>query len=316
MTAPRIAIVGAGVAGLACARVLSGGGLSPVIFDKSRGVGGRLATRRAEGGLQFDHGAPAIAAHEPMFAAEVQAATRAGALTAWPDAGPTSYVGQPGMSGFARHLALGLDLRHAETATQVSVETGQVALHFADEVLRFDQVILALPAPQILRLIGADHGLSSALSRAQMSPCLTLMAALLPGLVADLPARVQNADEDGLQTILCDSAKPGRSSQAGQAWVAHAGQTLTRQHLEAPAEEIAAQMLPHLTKALGCDRAQIHYAVAHRWRYARVAHALGQAYVSDASGRLHCAGDWCLGPDAQDAWTSGAALGRAVLAGA
>lgn len=313
MTMPRIAIVGAGVAGLACARVLAGAGLHPVIFDKSRGVGGRLATRRAEGGLQFDHGAPVVAAREPAFAAELHAAAAAGALAPWLVAGANAYVGLPGMSGFARHLATGLDIRPAQAVTQVTVETGQVYLSFAEAVQSFDQVILALPAPQILRLIGPDHALASRLSAVEMAPCLTLMAALHADLGPDRPSILHPADADGLETMIHDSAKPGRNSKAGQAWVAHAGEGLTAKYLESPMEVIAAQLLPHLTKELGCDPAQISHSVAHRWRYARVRRALGDPFVSDASGHLHCAGDWCLGPDAQDAWTSGAALGRAVL---
>ncbi|HIP78813.1 MAG TPA: FAD-binding protein, partial [Kiloniellaceae bacterium] len=45
--APRIAVIGAGLAGLLCARRLQDAGLHPVVFEKSRGLGGRLATRRA-----------------------------------------------------------------------------------------------------------------------------------------------------------------------------------------------------------------------------------------------------------------------------
>ncbi|PMP83934.1 MAG: FAD-dependent oxidoreductase, partial [Chloroflexus aggregans] len=40
-----VAIVGAGVAGLAAAHALATAGFTPVVFEKSRGVGGRAATR-------------------------------------------------------------------------------------------------------------------------------------------------------------------------------------------------------------------------------------------------------------------------------
>ena len=43
----RVGIVGAGVAGAACARALADAGCAVQVFDKSRGVGGRMATRRA-----------------------------------------------------------------------------------------------------------------------------------------------------------------------------------------------------------------------------------------------------------------------------
>ena len=53
--AKRVAIIGAGMAGLAAARLLREAGAGCMIFDKSRGLGGRMATRRA-GDFSFDHG--------------------------------------------------------------------------------------------------------------------------------------------------------------------------------------------------------------------------------------------------------------------
>jgi predicted NAD/FAD-dependent oxidoreductase len=39
-------VVGAGIAGLSAAEVLQARGVTVVVLEKSRGVGGRLATRR------------------------------------------------------------------------------------------------------------------------------------------------------------------------------------------------------------------------------------------------------------------------------
>ena len=57
----RVAVVGAGLAGLAAARELRAGGHEVLVVEKSRGLGGRLAARRVEGTV-LDHGSPAIAA--------------------------------------------------------------------------------------------------------------------------------------------------------------------------------------------------------------------------------------------------------------
>ena len=56
----RVAIVGAGVAGLAAARTLVESGAGVVLFEKSRIPGGRLATRQV-GNFIFDTGATSIA---------------------------------------------------------------------------------------------------------------------------------------------------------------------------------------------------------------------------------------------------------------
>ena len=51
-----VAIVGAGLSGLSCAHALQAQGVKVTVFDKSRGVSGRMSTRRGDG-WQADHGA-------------------------------------------------------------------------------------------------------------------------------------------------------------------------------------------------------------------------------------------------------------------
>ena len=71
----RVAIIGAGLAGATTARTLVDAGADVVVFDKSRGVGGRMATRRAphDAAVTFDHGAQYFTARDPRFAERVAA---------------------------------------------------------------------------------------------------------------------------------------------------------------------------------------------------------------------------------------------------
>ncbi len=88
----RWAVIGGGMAGLAAARRLVGAGCEVRLVDKSRGVGGRMATRRAEG-HQFDHGAQFFTARGDGFSREVEALVAAGGVAGW---GEVGYVGTPG----------------------------------------------------------------------------------------------------------------------------------------------------------------------------------------------------------------------------
>lgn len=85
--ATHIAIVGAGLAGLACARELTAAGVAVTLFDKSRGVGGRSSTRRvtlADGtALSFDHGAQYFTVREANFRRLVDRGAAAGMLARW-----------------------------------------------------------------------------------------------------------------------------------------------------------------------------------------------------------------------------------------
>ena len=122
---PRIAIVGAGLAGLTCARELTVHGLTPTIFDKGRGLGGRLSTRRADGGFQFDHGAQYLTAKSAAFRALLSQAEAAGAVARWPlDRDEPAFVGLPGMTGLAKFLGSGLDIRKGLRITDIRDENG------------------------------------------------------------------------------------------------------------------------------------------------------------------------------------------------
>ena len=79
-----IVIIGSGITGLACARALTAAGIAPVVLDKGRGIGGRLATRRT-GAMQFDHGVQYVTAQNSSFGATLAELQMGGALGEWPD---------------------------------------------------------------------------------------------------------------------------------------------------------------------------------------------------------------------------------------
>ena len=70
---PRVAVIGAGISGLISARTLHELGLDVTVFEKSPGLGGRTATRRADPGQSFDHGAQYFTARDPQFIRHVEA---------------------------------------------------------------------------------------------------------------------------------------------------------------------------------------------------------------------------------------------------
>ncbi len=117
----RVAVVGAGMAGLACAAALTAAGVQAEVFDKSRRIGGRLAVRRVEkgayglDGLSFNHGAAYATARGPAFRALLDSMSSAGDAAPWSAAGAGRWSGTPGMSALARHMErLGAGTIHAQ----------------------------------------------------------------------------------------------------------------------------------------------------------------------------------------------------------
>ncbi len=301
-----IAIIGSGIAGLAAARRLADAGLTSVVFDKGRGIGGRVATRRS-GTFHFDHGAQYVTAHGPAFAACLAELCAGGAALSWGEG--ERIVGLPGMSALAKAMGQGLDVRQNAEVLSLRRDGSGWLLHLAGAEHRAAHVILAMPAPQALKLIGEGNPLVPELAPVRYEPCLTLMAAV------DAPAPFESRldPDDALPWIAQDSAKPGRPSQGIAAWVAQAAPDLSGAHLDLDPEGIAALLLPMLCDRLGVDPDRVRHAVGHRWRLARVTQPLGRPSLASACNTLHLAGDWCLGPRVEDAWTSGRAAAETLI---
>ena len=81
-SAETVVVVGAGMAGLACARDLTAAGLDVLVVEKARGAGGRLSTRRGEG-ASLDLGAPFLSGTHPALAPLLRGARSCGAARPW-----------------------------------------------------------------------------------------------------------------------------------------------------------------------------------------------------------------------------------------
>lgn len=306
----RIAIIGSGMAGLACASRLSEAGLSPTVFDKGRGLGGRMATRRAEGGFQFDHGAQVIPCEDTGFRGLLENAKAAGHIAEWDTGdGNAKAVGAPGMTALAKYLAQGLDLHQHSEISSVTRSDGAWDLTSEHSLGTFDRVICTAPAPQTRKLVG--HALSDPLDNVAYAPSLTLMVVLNRPL--DSPD-AQAYPTGDLAWIAHDSAKPGRPSR--HCWVAQASADWSTAHLELSKDDIATRMLDLFLTHHGLDATDVAYATAHRWRYALVTDPLGQPFATSSDGTLHAGGDWCLGPHIEHAWRSGTAIAEDILSAA
>lgn len=315
-SAMRIAIIGAGMAGLACGERLRAGGHAVTLWDKGRGPGGRMATRRIAtpagtalfDQVAFDHGAQYFTARDPDFAARVAGWAAAGHAARWPAAGPDAWVGTPGMNAPIRAMADAGDVRFG-TRIDALVRTGDGWGVRGDGVAEdgYDAVVIAVPAEQVAALAGAHAPAFAAQAQAVRSaPCWTLMAAF----AAPLPFAADVIRGQGIiDWAARNSAKPGRGGP--EAWVLHATPDWSTAHLEEDAAAVLPRLLAALGQATGASLPPPIVAAAHRWRYAR-AGSLG----CDAlwNGSLGLCGDWLAGPRVEAAWLSGRRLAEAMPA--
>ncbi|WP_375427329.1 NAD(P)/FAD-dependent oxidoreductase [uncultured Sphingomonas sp.] len=303
----RVGIVGAGMAGLSCADALAAAGHQPTLFDKGRGPGGRMSTRRVEldgRTLTFDHGAQYMTARDPAFVARVGAWEITGVAARWPAAGPDAWVGVPGMSAPVRALAAAHDVRWTTRIEALRRKPTGWTLEGTDDD-PFDAVVVALPAEQAAPLLARHHPAFAATAAASRTlPCWTVMAAFaepLPGV----PDTIKDAGPIGWAAR--DGAKPGRAGT--ESWVIQAAPDWSQAYLEEAPDTVASALFALFAQHLGTDLPEPVHLMAHRWRFARSrppADAPGALW--DAEARLGVCGDWLLAPPVEAAWLSGQKL--------
>ena len=312
-----VAIIGAGVAGLACARRLREAGVSVTLYDKGRGPGGRLSGRRTPMG-RFDHGAQFMTIRDEGFAAACEGWRRAGLVTRWdgdhrrggaPFAHDPWHVGTPKMSAFVAAEAEALDatfgLRLVAPAREGRLwhlrnETGESAW-------AADWVVIAVPAEQAAVLVPTGCDLARQAAAARTAPTWTVMAAWDE---APSPFDSEQPTSGPLGFVSRQASRPGAAP--GHRWVAHATSAWSRAHLNDADDTVAATLADALGRLIGADAPPSHLA-AHRWRYAQVEEAAPEPFGLDPEHRVATCGDWHVAPRIESAWVSGHALGGALL---
>lgn len=344
-TPKHFAIIGAGMAGIACARTLLQAGHRVTVFEKSRGLGGRMATRSSSFGT-FDHGTQYFTVRDARF--EAALATEPNLIKRWsansvrvldasgqvaaaalPSREP-HWVATPGMkslvTGWARHLPA--DQLHLETRV-VKIEPD--ALHPQQWQLRttgaedahqvfcgFDRVLLAMPAPQsqvLLSSSGLQPQWVQALDGVKVAPCWTLMLAfpqaVQPGLATLGPQwNAARSTHHRIAWLARESSKPGRGGV--ERWTVQASAAWSQEHLQDDRSRVQAKLRKAFSEITGI-RAEPAHIDSQRWLYAQTIQPLGQSHLWDAQSGLGLAGDWCLGHRVENAFVSGLELALAAL---
>ncbi|MEV6597904.1 FAD-dependent oxidoreductase [Actinoplanes sp. NPDC051346] len=293
-----VVVVGAGIAGLACARELTAAGVRVRVLERDRVVGGRLASER-HAGRYADIGAAYFVADDPDFAVLAERWRAAGLARPWTDTfavfpgsparGPMRWAAPGGLRSLAVDLARGLDVTLDHEVRAVPDDA--------------DAVVLAMPGPQALRL-APPAGVAAATRRQEWQPVLTAVLAYPERVWGDFHGAFVN-DHPVLATV-CDDGD--RRGDRAPVLVAHSTPELAREHLADPS---AAG--PPLARAVGeiLGIAAEPEIQVRRWTSAQPVSRESAAYAVD--GRVWLAGDAFGRPRVQTAWLSGRAVAAALI---
>ena len=325
-TSPAVAVIGAGISGLMCARTLQDHGMKVSVFEKSRGPGGRMSTRRTDEGFQFDHGAQYFTARDERFRRYVDSWRHDGIVAPWNgrmvvlEAGKVTaekhgtdrYVAVPGMNSICRHLASDLEVHFASkvTAPKRIGDQWQLTDDAGGELGSFDSVIVSAPASQTVELLAEVSGLSDQAKLAKMSGCWAVMLALAETLQHPFDGAFVHGSS--LSWIARSSNRPGRSPLP-ETWVLHASPEWSESNIERSPADVEAELLTEFWRVIDSPAKQVRYSTAHRWRFALPTMPLESRCLFDNEVQIGACGDWCGGPRVEGAFLSGAAAAGRIL---
>lgn len=322
------AVIGAGVAGLTAASKINDLGFQVAVFEKARGTGGRMSSKRVAKNnneyTAFDLGCVSLTAKSNEFAEQLENWHVKGITAPWwkDHQGRNHYVAVPRNSALTRHLSKDLECHFSTRVVAIEQVDGIWQLYVEDEdegdkviLARAKNVIIATPPTQAQDLLPANSPFKGLLDKVEVSP-QWVMAVEIDNSLSNCPA-IQYPNSDIVFSISQEHEKPERSHDSVILQV-QATANWTSSHLELSHEEVSNGLIQELERYLG-QSLNIVNRYAHRWLYSCVAHGLcvKEGFVLDEEG-LGLVGDYINSSlegeieGVESAWLSGKKLAEWV----
>ena len=310
----KVAIIGAGLSGMVLANELSQN-FDVKIFEKSRGVGGRMSTRYAEN-FVFDHGLQYFSAQNLEFLnfAKANAAEpwqgEVVNLSNGKSRQENYLVATPNMNGLCKNLIGDLQIS-LNTEVAPLLEKQGDGWHLFDKNSNalgvFDLVISTAPLLQTLNLFGKN----AEIKNVQALPCFTLMIGFADKKISPnwIFAEVENGP---IKSIALNSSKPKRSKDVA-CFVVHSSGDWAKKNLENEISEVQQELLREFEKLTAIDCSKANYVSTHRWRYSVVFEEKQSEVFLDLNLGLAATGDWASGSQLEGVWGAANELAKKIL---
>lgn len=301
---PHAIVVGAGIAGLIAARRLQKAGWTVRVLEKSKGLGGRMATRRFEK-TPFDHGAQYFTMHSMFFRSLVEDLQDHGLAKGW-CRGFLNTDRQPILDGYQRFYApQGMNSIAKFIAEPLHIQTGALVTHLqqrantwhlqteAGESFEAEALILSAPVPQSLSLLEKAEQFEltekqhTQLQALKYNPCIALMA-ILDG-PSGLPEPGAIRIEDPMSPLLWIADNVQKGIAETPSVTIHGTPHFSRKHWKIPREEAGTLLWeaarPYLSANLISQQ-------SHGWRFAQPQSVMeSQSFLIESRVPLLLAGD-------------------------
>ena len=337
----NIAIIGAGISGLCVANGLSKEKSTAVIdiFEKSRGVGGRLATRRCAE-IKFDHGAPFFTARDKQFRRWVNQLLEQGVVAPWqpklmtlnPNTKPFKrqwfephYIGLGGNNTLGKYLAGGQHIVFnggIHRCVKLKDQWFLTDIH-NNQYGPYDWLVAALPPAQLTNLFlssAESVELPVAVTNIKMTSCFVMMLSYEYAL--PVTWEWAKVNESSIASISLEYAKQGR---AGFGVVVKSTESWAEQHRDVDINLVQERLLTEFNRLLAGQIGRLKHdstwprlvsIACHRWLYSQKfineaddsSGKIDDAFYCDDKNQFSCCGDWFLSGDVESAYLSADSL--------
>lgn len=323
---PSIAIIGAGISGLTIASILKDL-FNITVFEKARGVGGRMSTRYVDH-YSFDHGTQFFTAKTTEFQEFLGPFISQGTIAEWQGNYITInkqkiisqekdikglWVAIPNMNSLCKSLSKDIEIRtNCEIAPLLIKSKNQWVLldKAGEEQGCYDLVISTAPPLQTVRLMEEHLPSDCSIRSASFLGCFTLMLGFDHKWDKDwIAAKIQ---ENPINWIAINSTKPNRNSDATSI-VVHSSNTWANSHIEMQTNEVQKILLKSFYQATGIDFSKAKFITTHRWRYASCEKDFESKPYYDPALGIACTGDWCEASRIEATWLHAKNLSQDII---
>jgi renalase len=330
-------VVGAGIAGLSCARAAADMGRSVLLLERSHSPGGRCASKSPGGSFPpADFGPTFVNGDDPDFLRWIET-FGSDLIPGWPfvvegsgspcqpaafEPGQRRFALKPGLRWLADSLARNLNVSYGTEVAAFSWESAGFTVTAADgRRFRARDLALALALQQSRALLGAEAAIDALLASFSTLPCLTLIAGYGPGTPTPEWGLRFPGESRSIFLVSNEGPKRGLPPERGALLTIQARPSWSAARFEEDRSDWTRELLDEAAALLGAWAASPAALTSHRWRYARLApwdHLASPALFDrpDSTARLGLAGDlFDQRGGIQGAWLAGRKLAARFYAG-
>ena len=321
----RVAVIGAGLAGLTCATALKGFARVKV-FEKAVFVGGRIS-RYQVGEFRFNHGGQYFTVSNPLFLNLVEAWQQSGLVRPWDgwivelDRGQLinledqtqRYTGYPHMQAITDSLAHHCDVSLSTSISEIEKQDDGSWRLFDNRGAYqgiYDVVIIATAAPDVVDLAQQVKSIAGPASKIDMTLCWTALFVFEKSL--SMPFDAAFVLDSPLSWVArTQEVQPDASGQ--ECWMIQASPEWSLQYAASFRGRVMHALLDAFFEACDIPPVKPLNSNVHLWKHALPINTLGQDCLFDEDAVLGACGDWCTSPRIEGAVLSGFSMADRVM---